>query len=155
MSFNRAAEQELTNYLNHVALVRERGTGTPPGFAYSSVEQWVLEHGKFYKPPVEGGRMTQRYCFANAYVWAQRHGCRYVEGYAIGMIPVLHAWCADASDNVIETTWEEPGHAYFGVSFPLEEVRRRRRGYKELSVLDDWERDYPLLKVRNDLAQNE
>jgi hypothetical protein len=42
---------------------------------------------------------------------------RYVEGFALSVIPVHHAWCADEDGNAIECTWQKPGLAYFGLEF--------------------------------------
>ncbi len=61
------------------------------------------------------GQMKQ--CFYNAATAALHDGYRYIEGYAAGIIPVHHAWCADKDNNVIEVTWKKTGDLYFGVEF--------------------------------------
>lgn len=126
----------------------------PEGFAYSSTEQWLLDHGQFWTPSLKTTPMRANRCFDNAFdrAWkTQRRRntndrFRYVEGWALTVIPVHHAWCIDGQDRVVELTWRHPGLAYFGAVFTIEEVQARRHVGREVSLLDDWERDYPLLK---------
>ena len=68
-------------------------------------------------------------CMINARRAALRHGWAYVEGYAIRRDDPeglqFHCWNAD-SEGLIDTTWVDPGIAYFGVSVP---VRRMAEAY--------------------------
>lgn len=148
------AADELIFYLALTKKLRAKN-GQLRGYAYSSVEHWLLLHGRLWTPPSVTVPMRPRQCFDNAFnmVWNTRRRrqrdqrLRYVEGYAMAIIPVLHAWCVNGLDQVVEPTWTEPGVAYFGAVFELDAVQERRRVGSELSMLDDWERRYPLLRT--------
>jgi len=61
-------------------------------------------------------------CFKNAIhvtAWGGVPGTIYVEGYATGTIPTLHAWVTDAAGELAyDPTWEDDyGREYFGVAF--------------------------------------
>jgi hypothetical protein len=90
-------------------------------FVYYGSGDLLLQHGKFYKPPeVVEIKLTPKACFANCQFFSsseKRRKLKYVEGYALSIIPVHHAWCADEDDNVVECTWTEPGRAYYGIEF--------------------------------------
>jgi hypothetical protein len=81
----------------------------------------------------------------------------YVEGYAMGVIPVHHAWCVDKDGNVIDTTWSatervpgtmraKVGTWYFGVEFDLGYVCSCRYRSKHDCVIDNWKLGFELLK---------
>lgn len=63
-------------------------------------------------------------CFMNAtQTFLERDDLDYCEG--IGFIPslpgfaFLHAWCVDATGNVVDPTWDRPESCrYYGVRFP-------------------------------------
>lgn len=119
-------EKAITDYLT---LLRNcvRSNGLPPEFAYAGIGDLFLQHARFYEPPEKVRRplLTPKACFANSQFWAQQTGATYVEGYAMSVIPVHHAWCVK-DGKTIEVTWEKPGLAYFGVEFA--KVPKRFKG---------------------------
>lgn len=153
-------------------------------YNYACFEDYVLDRGRSpgSKPLTTrelgvvleaarraGGCFPQGYCFANAatLVASDTTGeITYVEGFAMGIIPVHHAW-AIISDKVIDLTWHNDsslvvmdhpyaenvlgiipaGKAYIGVPFSREMVLARlRNNNPSLSLLDDWVDHYPRLK---------
>lgn len=128
--------------------------------------EYVLEHGKFWEPAVRPKAVRQgipQHCFYNAQKLARRFGYQYVEGYALSCeqlpIPIHHAWCVRAG-KVVDPTWENVGVAYFGVQFSLGFVLDQIRGNEySISVIDNYEKRYPLLRknmaeVTNETRQN-
>lgn len=82
-------------------------------------------HGRFYDPVfARVPKAPVKRCFRNAYELARRRGLRYAEGFAAGIIPVLHAWCLDDAGHIADPTWRERGAVYFGVEVPLDTVER-------------------------------
>ena len=145
-----AADRELYEFLVTFREARETSK-RPPIFAYSCLEDWLLKHGTFFTPknlPSTVRPMGLQQCYENAWRVAQRtKAYHYVEGFAIGMIPVLHAWLIDRDGNVIDPTWASRtagiGSAYMGVELNLEEVRRSRRAGCYCLTMD-YKRDYPV-----------
>jgi hypothetical protein len=73
----------------------------------------------------------------------------YVEGYALGVIPVEHAWCSDANGNVIDNTWiKRPGADYFGVPIKTQYATRAVIMSGHYGVIDDWEHQWPILRAK-------
>lgn len=120
------------------------------GYAYEGMEDFVLRHGEEFEPtPLPEGieRGEPRYCFTTAFEVAAAHGLEYVEGYAYnGTIPVHHAWNTRGDGRAIDATWDglfdEPA-VYLGVRFSLAFVLKTGRNG---SVLDDWQRRWPILQ---------
>lgn len=74
-------------------------------------------------------------CFYNCQRLASYSGYRYFEGYALGIIPVHHAWLVDGKDRIIDPTWilkeeEEESADYFGIEIPIE------------VIMDVWKTEY-------------
>lgn len=93
----------------------------------------VMEQGRFWTPAPKPDNVkagTPKQCFDNAYKLASRRSdLRYVEGWALGIIPVHHAWCVDAEGNVIDNTWRSHGFmgaSYFGMVVGLNVVKAAR-----------------------------
>lgn len=71
-------------------------------------------------------------CYQNAYTVAERHGYRYLEGWALlafdvagetHRIVVHHAMCYDpTTDKLIEPVWPEVPAEFYGVAISLEQV---------------------------------
>lgn len=137
------AELRATNFKNFAAGANDE--------ILQGIEQYVLDNGRFWTLPKAPSDliMLERHCFDNAFrlVRSRQKTLRYVEGFASRFIAVHHAWCVTADGTVVDPTWEEPGSAYFGVTFPLSQVRAARKGADNASVLLDWPHGYPLLKV--------
>ena len=144
------AQRYIRQHLEAVAqLMREMPR--PTGYAFHSIDEWLLKHGRFWTPqplPKRYRRGIPKWCFGNAQRLAlHSKTLRYVEGYAMSVIPIHHAWCVDANDRVIDVTWDHIAPAYFGVVFDRDAIRQfRRESRSNLSILHDYERDYPLLK---------
>lgn len=126
------------------------------------VAPFVREHGR----PYEAQEFPKCYrrgkfgvCFANAYRLANRHKLTYVEGYAINEItshPVLHAWCIDGQNRVLDPTWGT-AELYFGIPFRLQYLRKVIAERKErlgddhyYGLLDDWQSSHPLINTLGD-----
>lgn len=121
----------------------------------------LAEHGRNWKPaplPKDVRSGIKQGCFHNCATLALRwQRFIYCEGYACGVIPVLHAWLLDAQGNVIDPTWTggrnmaEPGIDYFGVAiktkYLIERTAMLQRGPFVASILDDWINDYPILSA--------
>lgn len=126
----------------------------------------LLEHGvEFNRRRVLRRKlMRAKQCFRNAQKYAATHKrVRYVEGYALSIMPVEHAWCIDQDEDVIDPTWGDeyaitgearPPADYFGIAFDTAFVRKMQEraitlGYKTLSILFSyftWKETYPLVK---------
>ena len=85
----------------------------------------------------------------NSLTYAIENGLLYCEGYAYGaIIPVQHAWVYNPETNeVIETTWREPGTEYIGVALDPYEAGAAmiESGYYGL-LPNDWLNANKLLK---------
>lgn len=145
------AERDLLSYLEGVRDLRARH-GKPPEFQYFGVEDYLLQHGSFFVPkplPPTIRPMPLQQCFTNSLRVALRtKAYHYVEGYALGLIPIHHAWLIDKDGNVADPTWASGnttlGTAYFGVEFDVSAVRLAHR--VGCSVLEDYRRDFPVLQ---------
>lgn len=116
----------LHQYLNVSVAMRKRiHSVPPPGFAYASMEEYVLREGSdFVSEPLTDAEMRwifaaigdTRFQIKQCYYNAQRllthasfqsnpdgHELRYVEGYASGLIPCLHGWLS-LNGKVVDLT---------------------------------------------------
>lgn len=120
----------------------------PPAWA---MERFVLEHGHAFDPsplPARFGRpLRNGRCFINSIRATLTHGLTYVEGYACGIIPVLHAWCIDGDGVVLDFTWgEEIAQSYFGVPVSTPFLYDYTIKHPESgSVIDNWRAGWPML----------
>jgi hypothetical protein len=120
---------------------------TARGYAYRNTYHFLLAHGRWYPPrplPARYGRGAPQQCYTNATLAGIFQGLRYVEGWALHVIPTPHAWATDARGRLYELTWETPGRAYLGVEFALE--RADAAACDRGSVLDNWVNHYALLR---------
>ena len=119
-----------------------------PRHRYWSLGHFVLQHGRAWPTRrYECGRGAVKECFRNAALLAlEDPGLVYVEGYALGIIPVLHAWCVtrDGSE-VAEVTWPEMGTEYYGIPFRREYLHSRLERYRMYGLIDQYERGFPIL----------
>jgi hypothetical protein len=108
-----------------------RGNGLPEGYHYAGIGDFLLQHAVWYEPKALPGRIRRgmpRQCFHNSLGLSLRLGYTYVEGYALPDLenlyfPAHHAWNLDRNENLIDSTWDKTGLAYFGVAFPLDVAR--------------------------------
>lgn len=151
-----SADENLLEMLTQrLAGYRENAVPRPAGLVYDWPEAFVIEHGRPWTPqqlPDEFQPMPEKECFYNAsHLVAGAEGLTYCEGFALGsgvaIDVVHHAWAADSEGRVIDVTWPEPGAAYRGVAFPLEFIADALVNGTG-SLLNDWERDFPLLRSR-------
>jgi hypothetical protein len=112
----------------------------------NSTYAYLLDHGQEWGPviaPADVKPGPPKHCYQNSYRLAAHHPGRffYVEGYALGVIPVPHAWCVDRAGRVIDCTWEplEIGADYFGVKFHMPTLHAVQRITGSYSVLAHWE----------------
>lgn len=144
---------------DHLAMMRnlQRRCNNHGDFTYAGMEDLLIQHGMRWKPqPLPEkwiGKVVcyPKACFDNSYRLAARSKGRllYVEGVAVGIIPVHHAWCADSEGNVIDPTWGTfrdigVGTIYHGVAIPVEVVKKLRTKHN-CSALLDYVHGFPLL----------
>ncbi len=144
-----ATGNEVLEFLKLTVGFRKGQIGLRGG-KYLGADDFVLQHGReFPQRPLPEGvvRGPMKDCFRNAAHLLYEHPeYTYVEGYAAGMIPMLHAWCVDDEGFVVDNTWpEEIGNCYFGVPFNTRFVMRTlcERGY--YGIIDNMEQGWPLL----------
>jgi len=143
----------MLEYLEMMVLTHKRARQVhnkkeADSWPYCCMEDFVLHFGEafsFSELPsyIERGEMKQ--CFKNAYHLAlssPEH--TYVEGFACGVIPVMHAWCIDSKDQVVDPTWTD-GREYYGVRFNLNYVNEVIEDKSTYGVIDNWEDRFPLL----------
>lgn len=136
--------KSLIGFLENCAKLQPR----PKGFIYSNIYDFVLKNGSEHIPNDPIINMGEKgMCFMNSFnlVENKNGSLRYVEGYAYKVcIPMLHAWAIDENNYVYDPTWKD-GKAYYGVTFPLDYVRKIILRRKKWGVLDCWEIGWPLL----------
>lgn len=136
-------EEQLLS-IRHLKMMAEMEKHANHGL---SVHQFVLDHGRMFtitpKSFPRTGKMKE--CFKNALALAIRRNLTYCEGYAINIIPTIHAWCIDKDGNVIDPTWEN-AKEYYGVPFQTDYVLdfTDRHGVYD-SVVENWRDKWPLI----------
>lgn len=132
-----------------------------PDLHYLGPRDLVLREARAYDAaPYDADRWSfvgeTKACYSNAYHLAclHRDSLTYVEGVALGILPVFHAWCVDSEGRVVDPTWTpENGvtvpveeREYLGIPFRLHfvSVSIMRRGY--YGLIDDWQNHWPLCK---------
>lgn len=140
-------------------------TGPPEGWRYQSTEGLVVDKGTVYTPrPLPAGErpMTIKQCFVNSYIQAAmlHEDLTYVEGYGMtGLgLPNYHAWCLDANGEVLDFTWRWTSDggdkhldcakgALIGVPVPTRLLKAVWRSREYVGVLQDYEHDFPVLRL--------
>jgi len=128
---------------------------TPIG-RFFSMGEFILAHGREFNATSnelpKGVRLGKLgHCFENAAKLAIAQGAyTYCEGYAMGIIPVLHAWCIDANGDVVDPTWnrgqrDRIGMSYFGIAFTTKYLIHHLCEYEKYGLIDAWEHRWPLL----------
>jgi hypothetical protein len=133
---------DLTQYLTMLSTLNNGGP-TLAGFVLAHGRDMTVHPDASIAFP-RSGKMKE--CYMNATRYCMAHaGTTYCEGYALGVIPMPHAWCIDSAGYVIDPTWRD-GAAYFGVPFKRSYLHATlaRRGY--YGIIDDFENGFPLVR---------
>ncbi|KKN18320.1 hypothetical protein LCGC14_0956850, partial [marine sediment metagenome] len=154
-------EKELHTYLTMVADMK-RGQGRKD-FKYAGMEDMILKHGKFFKPPQKGDKLPKgceagepKECYRNSIMNSiSNEDLIYTEGYATSpSLPGFgfqHAWLTTSDGKVIDPTWTgdkvSPGTAYFGIQMDKDFVlaTTARTGMAGI-IANDWMDDSRLMK---------
>ena len=140
--------KELMAYMKMVVKARK---SQKTDLKYSCFEDFVLANGREFKiepGPVKFRMGEARQCFMNSFHLSQiprEPSLIYCEGFAMGVIPLLHAWCVDSNGNVYDPTWNPIGTAYFGVPFDEKFVMKTALARRKFGLIDDWQDGFPLL----------
>ncbi len=147
----RDPSEFLKGYLTaEVQMMRSMNPGHPVTDigGYCSMSDFVLRNGRAFQPGAVCWALGKRNCFQHAAEAAKlERSLTYVEGYAILIIPVLHAWLVGPDGKVIETTWQEMGRAYYGIPFRTDYIRQQIKAQKHYSMIDQWEADWPTIRT--------
>ena len=116
---------------------------------YRSLGDFILKSGRSFAPSslpseVKRGRMKECYKNCASAVLFDHAPFTYCEGYAVGVIPVMHAWLCDVDGNAIDPTWKD-GVEYFGVAINATYLRRTIMKNKVYGVIDNWQKQWPIL----------
>lgn len=154
-----AAERALLTFIKTDVqmIAKVNGRAQREQWPYTSFSDFVLKHGVFFDlaPEIPKGLRRGKLgrCFGNSgevisssvdapYI--------YVEGYALNVIPVLHAWLTTPETRqAIDLTWPEGKRherAYFGIPFQSDFVLETAYARKVWGVLDDTHRKWPVLR---------
>lgn len=120
----------------------------PKPCQYMGPVDMLLREGKEFQtgPNTFLGYGLTKQCYRNALELAilKPDLYTYVEGYAINLLPVLHAWCIDKDGVVVEPTpnWEK-GYSYFGIPFQTSYAKKMIL-HMGTGCVDSWEVGYPL-----------
>lgn len=135
-------------YLESVCKIRQ---GQKAIGDYTCLEHFILENGHEFKSgpksrPRSIKKMKDRYCFQNCYELSlERRNLQYAEGFAVAVIPTIHAWCINKRSKVIDPTWDN-GQDYIGVIIPRQLMVGTALTRGSYGVLDNWEQHWPLLR---------
>lgn len=120
---------------------------------YHSVMEFVYRNGRRFerigKRPKRIRKGRNGYCFANATRLALAHPKHliYCEGYALGHIPVHHAWCVTRRGTVIDPTWNDSiQYQYYGIPINQKYLRESLLTYGMYGLIDLWKEGWPILK---------
>lgn len=142
---------DLTDYLKMLAAFP--GLPKEDGYHSNNVAAFILNHGTNMADimPVPKSRMGKiKECYSNAtHLAISDPRYVYCEGYAIGIIPVPHAWCLVEHGHkwfVWDNTWREPGDEYYGVPITTDYLRHAVIKSKHYGCIDSWNTHWPMLK---------
>lgn len=145
----------IETFLEQVVLLQQQVQRGHPIYHYSGIHDFVLQHGK----PMERidfpiRLRTPKQCFMNAaHLTLDKRYTRlkflYCEGFALGVIPVQHAWnlvFVEGKWRVVDPTWER-GVEYFGIAFKTDYLCRALRQQGHYGLIDAWRDKWPLLRI--------
>ena len=171
MNANRKADSDLKAHLD--ICDKAVGRKPQPGYFYKSIWEFGLKEFRFYQPSkltgpelshvkscldLLGFKPRPRKCFYNSQMLAMHDHTgeiKYVEGYAMNVIPVLHGWC-EINGKVVDFTWRDENKdnfigtfpdelAYAGVVIPNDTIMKAQLKTGHAStVLDDYENGWPM-----------
>ena len=122
---------------------------------YLSVSEFIYKNGQLFKPgplPKNVRRGPMKQCFRNAALLSMETSYYYAEGYALSIIPTIHAWCINKKGKVIDPTWED-GKEYYGIVIKKSYLLKYLLKYKRYGLIENWEDGYPLLKLNKKIWQ--
>lgn len=151
---------DIKQYLNAVLVMQhrchEKDGSRRKDWKYFCIEDFVSKRGQLFSPPagdlpadVPKGIIKECYknCIdATILCCSDSPDYFYCEGYATGLIPMLHAWLVTTDGEVVDPTWPEPGTEYFGVAFKPDFVRKQTLSQGHYGLIDAWTSEWPLLK---------
>jgi hypothetical protein len=126
---------------------------------YTGICDFILQHGQQFEPgdlPEDIAPGPAGMCFHNAAIIALHSPLVYCEGYATGIIPVLHAWLVDpiSPTLAIDPTWTgrrgrvPMGTDYYGLTIKRSFLNKHILRSREWgSILDDWRHHWPITKI--------
>lgn len=119
-----------------------------PGNRYSGYDSLLLDVGIDFPDPTRDTQGTRGECYVNAFNdMLVNPNLVYVEGYALMIIPMLHAWCVDIeTGETIDPTWGTDGGQYLGIPFKRKYVIQSATKSGCYGVLDQWEERWPILR---------
>lgn len=178
----RKADKELNQYLTSFAKMMDKMKSNH-GYYYKSLYHFGVEEFKYYKSEhltIEeksyvmkavkglGFEPQVKQCFYNSQLLMTHDydgRIKYVEGYAVNIIPTLHGWC-EINGKLIDVTWKNDrkeyvfgdfprNRAYAGVIFPPKYVTRSlyKLGFAG-TLIEDYHRDFPVMKNKWDGGRN-
>lgn len=127
---------------------------------YLSMSDFLLQHGRNFEPAplpddVKKGRAKECYCNAANIVIDEPERFIYCEGYAVGVIPVMHAFCIDVEGRVVDPTWygkSERGRTptlgteYFGIAIKKDYLVKTLIKNERYGVIDQWQAEWPIMR---------
>jgi len=145
----------VESYLEAMVKIRARcGNKNNSELVYTCPEAFVLKHGIKYElllGKCERGQMKE--CYSNATKLAiSDSNLTYVEGFASGIIPVMHAWCINEEGQVLDPTWPD-GTEYFGVPFQTDYLCKTIDEREYYGLLDNYQMNYPLLTGKHSIKE--
>lgn len=146
---------QVEQYLRMMTEMRKK-IHSSSEFKYCCFEEFVLKYGQEFKNYMPKPKWVKKgiikECFSNCFKEATTHPDRltYCEGYALGVIPVHHAWLL-YDDKVIDPTWDgrnivKEHTEYFGIKFNFKYIMKVAIETGYYGVLDNFAQKFPLLR---------